>query len=123
MDPATASAGVFSVAKLWAIIAGVCGSIVPILALSDTQKITRRNSFFMALTGSSFSIFVGPAIAEKLSLNSLEYIGALSWIMGATGVYVVRTLLKWLEKRGVKVLDRAVNKVLGPDTTTDKDDE
>jgi hypothetical protein len=112
-DPLTSVATYFSLAKIWSIVSGVCGSIIPILALADKTKISVTNAFFMALTGSSFSIFVGPALAVKLSILSLEGIVALSWIMGATGVFVVRALLKWLDKNGEQVVGRVVDKVIG----------
>jgi hypothetical protein len=108
----------FSIAKLWSIVSGVCGSIIPILALADKTRITIANGFFMALTGSSFSIFVGPWLAEKFGLASIEGIVALSWILGATGVYLVRAVLKWLEQKGVDVIDATVNKALGITTPT-----
>ncbi len=103
----------FSVAKIWSITSGVCGSIIPILALADQTRITVTNAFFMALTGSSFSIFVGPWLAQKLDIISIEGIVALSWIMGASGVYLVRAVLKWLDKRAVNTIDNVVNKALG----------
>lgn len=113
-DPiSTATTTYFSVAKIVSIIAGVCGSIIPILALADKAKISLLNAFFMALTGSSFSIFVGPWLAQKLDINSMEGIVALSWVMGATGVFLVRVVFKWLETRGVGALDTVFVKVVG----------
>jgi hypothetical protein len=115
----------FSVAKIWSIISGVCGSIIPILALADRTKVTLINGFFMALTGSSFSVFVGPWLAQKLEIASIEGIVALSWIMGASGVYLVRAVLRWLDKKAVDTIDRVVNKTLGvsPETKNDNKDE
>jgi hypothetical protein len=113
-EPTTASVlTYFSIAKIWSIVSGVCGSIIPILALADKTKITVTSALFMALTGSSFSIFVGPWLAERLSITTIEGIVALAWIMGASGVYLVRSVLKWLETRGVQAIDGVVNKTLG----------
>jgi hypothetical protein len=111
-EPVTASAGaIFSLAKAWSILAGVCGSIVPILALSDHQKTSFKNALFMAVVGSSFAIFMGPWIAENAGVHSTEGVVALSWALGAVGVYVIRAILKWLDKRGEDVVDQIVQKV------------
>jgi hypothetical protein len=77
----------------------------------------------MALTGSSFSIFVGPWVAQKMDIASIEGIVALSWIMGAGGVYLVRAVLRWLDKKGVQAIDNVVNKALGtqPQRSTDSE--
>jgi hypothetical protein len=112
-EPTTSVITYFSIAKIWSIVSGVCGSVIPILALADKTKITITSALFMALTGSSFSIFVGPWLAEKLSISTIEGIVALAWIMGASGVYLVRSVLKWLETRGVQAIDGVVNKTLG----------
>lgn len=108
----------FSLGKILSIVAGICGSIIPILALADRAKIRMVNAFFMAITGSSFSIFVGPWLALKLEMNSLEGIVALSWFMGASGVFLVRAIFKWLDKRGFDVIDRIANKFIGTDSST-----
>lgn len=113
-EPVTTSvATYFSLVKIWSIVAGVCGSIIPILALADRTRITVVNAFFMALTGSSFSIFVGPWLSEKLGFTSLEGVVALSWIMGASGVFVVRAILKWLENEGTNTINTVVHRVIG----------
>jgi hypothetical protein len=117
----TSVATYFSIAKIWSIVAGVCGSIIPILALADRAKITAINGFFMAITGSNFSIFVGPWLAQKLNVTSLEGVVALSWVMGATGVFVVRALLKWIEDRGGDVLTSLVNRTIGTTLGPEKD--
>lgn len=109
----TSVATYFSLIKIWSIVAGVCGSVIPILALADRTKVTIINGFFMALTGTSFSIFVGPWLSEKLGLVSLEGVIALSWIMGASGVFVVRAFIKWLENEGPNTINTVVNRVLG----------
>ncbi|MNK27655.1 hypothetical protein D3C87_460170 [compost metagenome] len=112
-EPATTSAAIFSVAKAWSILAGVFGSVMPILALSDQKRITFKNALFMAIVGSSFAIFVGPWIALYFGLTSLEAVSALSWLLGATGVYIIRAVLKWLDKRGEEAVGQIVNKVIG----------
>jgi hypothetical protein len=112
-EPVSTVAAYFSLAKVWSIAAGVCGSIIPILALADKRKITMINAFFMALTGSSFSIFVGPALAMRIDLTSLDGIVALSWVLGAIGVFVVRAILNWLENRGEKTIDKVVERIIG----------
>lgn len=109
----TTVATYFSLIKIWSIIAGVCGSIIPILALADRTRITAVNGFFMAITGSSFSIFVGPWLGEKLGFTSLEGIVALSWILGASGVFIVRAFLKWIENNGVNAINSIFNRVAG----------
>lgn len=118
-DPISSLATYFSVAKLWTITASVCGSVIPILALADKTRIRLLNAMFMAITGASFAIFVGPYLAQKLDLTSLEGVVALSWIMGATGVFVVRVVFKWLERRGVSALDTIFNKVTGTSSPTE----
>jgi hypothetical protein len=111
-EPVTASAGaIFTIAKAWSILAGVCGSVVPILALSDHHKTSFKNALFMAIVGSSFAIFMGPWIAENANVQSTEGIVALSWALGAVGVYVIRAVLKWLEKKGEDVVDQIVQRV------------
>jgi hypothetical protein len=122
-EPTTASiATYFSITKLWSITSGVCGSIIPILALADRSKITLTTGFFMALTGSSFSIFVGPYLAQRLDITSIEGIVALSWAMGATGVYIIRAIFKWLDKRALNAIDLAVSKALGVYNPPSQDD-
>lgn len=123
-EPTSASIVTYiSATKLWSIVSGVCGSFIPILALTDKTKISLKNAFFMAVTGSSFSIFVGPWVAEKINLLSLQGIIALSWVMGATGVYLVRAVFNWLDKKGVDAIDKIMNRFIGtasesPKTTT-----
>lgn len=117
-EPVTASvATYFSLIKIWSIVAGVCGSIIPILALADRARITALNGFFMALTGSSFSIFMGPWLGEKLGFSSLEGVVALSWILGATGVFFVRAIIRWIEERGVDAINDVVTRAIGKDRT------
>jgi uncharacterized membrane protein YdcZ (DUF606 family) len=119
-EPLTASiAAYLSAAKIWSIIAGVCGSIIPILALADRTRITLINGFFMALTGSSFSVFVGPWLSQRLDISSIEGTVALSWIMGAGGVYLVRAVLNYLDKRGATTVEALVNKTLGISTPSE----
>lgn len=111
-EPVTTSAGaIFTAAKAWYILAGVCGSIVPILALSDQNKTSFKNALFMAIVGSSFAIFMGPWIADSANVHSTEGVVALSWALGAVGVYVIRAVLKWLDKRGEEAVDQLVQKV------------
>lgn len=112
----------FSIAKIWSIVAGVCGSIIPILALADRTKITAVNGIFMALTGSSFSIFVGPWLGAKLGFTSMEGIVALAWIMGASGVFVVRAFLKWIENEGSNAINTVVHRVIGKNVPVKDDD-
>jgi hypothetical protein len=113
-EPAsTSAAAIFSIVKAWAIIAGVCGSIIPIFALNDGQKTTFKNALFMAVTGSSFAIFLGPWVAEYFGIAKTESLVALSWAMGVVGVYVIRTVLKWIERRGEDAIDDIVHKFTG----------
>lgn len=117
-EPVSASAGaIFSITKAWSIIAGVCGSVIPILALSEEHKTSFKNAVFMAVTGSSFAIFVGPWVGEYLHLTSLEAIVALSWGMGAIGVYVIRAVLRWLDKKGEMAIEKLVGKLTGNQTS------
>lgn len=118
----TSVATYFSIAKIWSIVAGVCGSIIPILALADRTKVTAVNGFFMALTGSSFSIFVGPWLSIKLGFTSVEGVVALSWTMGASGVFVVRAFLKWLESEGSNAINTVVHRVIGKNIPATDDD-
>lgn len=112
-EPVTpVAATVFVVGKAWSILAGVCGSLIPILALSDKTKLSFKNACFMAVTGSSFAIFVGPWFASYTHITSVEGVIALSWTMGAIGVYLIRTVLNWLDKRGIVALDRLTNRVI-----------
>jgi hypothetical protein len=111
-EPVTTSAGaIFTIAKAWTILAGVFGSVVPILALSDQNKTSFKNALFMAIVGSSFAIFMGPWIADNANVHSTEGVVALSWALGAIGVYVIRAVLKWLDKRGEEAVDQLMQKV------------
>ncbi len=112
-EPVTTAVTYFSLIKIWSIVAGVCGSIIPILALADRTRITATNGFFMALTGASFSIFVGPWLGEKLGFTSLEGVIALAWIMGASGVFVVRAFIKWLENEGPNIINNVAIRMIG----------
>jgi hypothetical protein len=114
-EPVTTSAGaIFTVAKAWSILAGVSGSVVPILALSDQNKTSFKNALFMAIVGSSFAIFMGPWIADNANVHSTEGVVALSWALGAVGVYVIRAVLKWIDRRGEEAVDQIVQRVIGP---------
>lgn len=111
-EPVSTSAGaIFTIAKAWSILAGVCGSVVPILALSDQHKTSFKNALFMAVVGSSFAIFMGPWIADNANVHSTEGVVALSWALGAVGVYVIRAILKWLDKKGEDAVDQLMEKV------------
>lgn len=111
-EPVSTSAGaIFTIAKAWSILAGVCGSVVPILALSDQNKTSFKNALFMAIVGSSFAIFMGPWIADNANVHSTEGVVALSWALGAVGVYVIRAVLKWLDKKGENAVDQLMQKV------------
>ncbi|MDF2435474.1 MAG: hypothetical protein JWP44_5105 [Mucilaginibacter sp.] len=109
----TSAAAFFSMTKVWSIFASVCGSIIPVMALSDKHKVSVRGSLFMAATGSSFAIFVGPWAAVYFNINSIEAIAGLSWTMGVVGVYLIRAVLKWLDTKGVSAVDRLFSKVTG----------
>lgn len=119
-EPVTTSAGAFFSIKAWSILAGVCGSVVPILALSDQQKISFKNALFMAVVGSSFAIFMGPWIAIEAGIKSTQGIVALSWALGAVGVYVIRAVLKWLDKKGENAIGQLVEKVTAGTVKQDK---
>jgi hypothetical protein len=120
-EPVTTSAGaIFTVAKAWSILAGVSGSVVPILALSDQNKTSFKNALFMAIVGSSFAIFMGPWIADNANVHSTEGVVALSWALGAVGVYVIRAVLRWIDKRGEDAVDQIVNRVIGGDSRDDE---
>lgn len=111
-EPVSTSAGaIFTIAKAWSILAGVCGSVVPILALSDQNKTSFKNALFMAIVGSSFAIFMGPWIADNANVHSTEGVVALSWALGAVGVYVIRAVLKWLDNKGENAVDQLMQKV------------
>jgi hypothetical protein len=120
-EPVTTSAGaIFTIAKAWSILAGVSGSVVPILALSDQNKTSFKNALFMAIVGSSFAIFMGPWIADNANVHSTEGVVALSWALGAVGVYVIRAVLRWIDKRGEDAVDQIVNRVIGGDSRDDE---
>jgi hypothetical protein len=106
----TALATVLSAAKLWSVIASFAGSIVPILAVSDRTKISWKNTIISAIVGTSFAVFVGPILCDYLNLKTPEAISALSWIMGGTGVHLIRAIILWIDDRGSLALDRLVNK-------------
>jgi hypothetical protein len=113
-EPASTSVvAIFSVTKAWSILASVCGSIIPVMALSDEHKIGIRNVIFMAVTGSSFAIFMGPWAAQYVGLTSIESLAGLSWTMGVIGVFLIKAVLRWLDRRGVDVIDRVFSKVTG----------
>lgn len=113
-EPAsTSAAAIFSIVKAWTILAGVCGSIIPIFALNDEQKTSFKNALFMAVSGSSFAIFLGPWVADYFGIVKTESLVALSWAMGVVGVYVIRTVIRWIEKRGEAALDDMVHKFTG----------
>lgn len=119
-EPTTTSAAAFfSATKVWSIIASVCGSVIPVIALSDKNKVSLKNAMFMAATGSSFAIFVGPWVAMYLELQALEAIAGLSWTMGVIGVYLIRAVLQWLESRGVSAVDRLFSKVTGTESASE----
>lgn len=119
-EPATTSAAAFfSVSKVWSILASVCGSVIPVMALSEKHKVSLKNSLFMAASGSSFAIFVGPWIAEYFEITSLEGIAGLSWTLGVIGVYVIKAVLRWLDTKGVYVLDWLFSRVTGADPIND----
>lgn len=111
--PEPTTAALISSVKAWSILAALCGSVIPILALSEKKKTSIRNASFMALTGGSFSIFVGPWLALYLNFQSIEAIVALSWGLGVVGVYAIRAILNWLERRGEQTIDNVVRKVTG----------
>lgn len=112
VEPTSSAVTFLSVAKAWMVLASVFGSLIPILALSDTKEISFKQAVFMAVVGCSFAIFVGPWFASKIGFYSLDAIVALSWVMGASGVFIVRAVLKWLDRRGVSAIDRIFDKVV-----------
>lgn len=124
-DIATSSATVTAAAdtafKLWSLCASIAGSIIPLLALSEKKKISLRHAAMSATVGASFAIFVGPFIAQKFGFTTPEASSALSWILGGTGVYLVRAIITWLEERAVGAIDRAVSKLI--DTLPGEDEE
>lgn len=113
-EPVSASAGaIFTITKAWSILAGVSGSVVPILALSDQNKTSFKNALFMAIVGSSFAVFIGPWIADYLNIHSTEGVVGLAWVLGAIGVYVIRAILKWLDNKGEDAVDQIAQKISG----------
>jgi len=106
----TALAAAITAAKFWSFLASFAGSIVPILAISNERKISIRNAVISAIVGTSFAVFIGPIICDYLNLKTAEAIAALSWIMGGTGVHIIRAVILWIDNRGSEALDRLVNK-------------
>ncbi|HXP50926.1 MAG TPA: hypothetical protein VN922_13275 [Bacteroidia bacterium] len=112
-EPATSTAAIAVAAiKLWSLIASVAGSAIPLLALSDKKKITLRSAAVSAAVGSSFAIFLGPWLAQKLDFTTPESLSALSWVLGGTGVYIVRAVITWLDEKGVGAIDRVVDRLI-----------
>lgn len=99
--------------KAWSVLAGVCGSLVPILIFSDKRKTTFKQALFMAIIGCSFSTFMGPWIADRFSLTGPDAIIALSWFLGVIGVYIIRAGLHWIERRGDHIFDNLFGKLTG----------
>jgi hypothetical protein len=112
-EPASSTAAVAVAAfKLWSLIASVAGSAIPLLALSDKKKISLKSAAISAAVGSSFAIFLGPWLAQKLDFTTQESLSALSWVLGGTGVYIVRAVITWLDERAVGAIDRLVDKLI-----------
>ena len=121
-EPVSALLTYFSLAKIWGIITGICGSVIPLLALSDKTKMDPKKGLFLAIAGSSFAIFVGPEAVHFFNVTSLEGISALSWTMGAIGVFVIRAVLNWIDERGPKLLDAIFSKLSGVSVKNDSND-
>ena len=62
----------FSVGKIWGIVTGICGSVIPLMALSDKTKIDPKKGLFLAISGASFAIFVGPEAVNYWNVTSLK---------------------------------------------------
>lgn len=126
-EPATSLLAFFSISKIWSIIASVCGSIIPVMALAD-NKVKFKGALFMAISGSSFAIFIGPWIADYFQVRAIESIAGLCWVLGAVGVYVIRAILGWLDSRGILAIDRIFSRAIGEElsenssTRSDRDD-
>ena len=120
-EPVTTLITYFSISRIWGIIAGICGSVIPLMALSDKTKIEPKRGVFIGLCGASFAIFIGPEVVNYLNVTSLEGISALSWFMGATGIYVIRAVLSWIDEKGPNILDALFSKLTGVDVKNDTD--
>lgn len=118
MSEPTSTVVFLSITKGWSVLASIAGSVVPILSLSEKRKTNFRNAMFMAISGSSFAIFIGPWIAQYFNITTVEALSAMSWVMGATGVYLVRAAISWIETRGPDAIDSVISRVfaavLGP---------
>lgn len=124
MEPiTTTSAGVSGGVKLWSILSAVCGSVVPILALSDKQKVGFQKALLMAFIGSSFAIFVAPWTARFFEVNTQEGLAALSWIMGATGVFIIKVLYKWMDTHGDSLITGLFDRIFGKSTQSSEKSE
>ena len=114
MEPASISTGAaVSIMKFWSILSAVCGSVVPIIALSNDEKVGFKKALLMAFTGSSFAIFLAPWIARGIGISGAEGFAALCWIMGATGVFITKILYKWLDNRGDELVTSIFERVFG----------
>lgn len=106
----TLIATVLTAAKFWSFVASFAGSIVPILAVSDRKKVSLRSTIISAIVGTSFAVFIGPLLCNYFDFKTPEAVAALSWIMGGTGVHIIRALILWIDSRGTEAIDKLVNK-------------
>lgn len=103
-------AAALTTTKLWSIIASFAGSIVPILAISDQKKITFRTAVISAIVGTSFAVFIGPIICNYFNFTTPESISAISWVLGGSGIHILRAIILWIDNKGSEAIDRLVNK-------------
>lgn len=73
------------------------------------------------VVGSTSGAFLAPVLAEKFGLTSLASQNTCYFLLGATGVLLMQTILRFVKRRGDDVMEtvifRGLNRVL-PEKTT-----
>lgn len=96
--------------------AAILGALTSAL-LSDSPS--WRTRIIIAVTGLSFSVFVGPALVEWLDITSLQMAGAVCYGCGVVGNLIVISFLTWVRQHNI--IDMVMDRVTLKKSDSDKD--
>ncbi len=88
------------------LVAAMLGALTSAL-LSDSPSWRTRT--IIAITGLSFSIFIGPAVVEWCGITSLQMAGAICYGCGVVGNLIVISFLSWVRQHNI--VDMLIDRV------------
>ncbi|MEN4903979.1 hypothetical protein [Luteimonas sp. TWI1416] len=99
--------------QLWIVLAGVSGALLPLI-LDDTPS--RHRAMVRVTCGALVAVFVGPALNERFFAGAGAHLQAgIAFLVGCFGLQATAILQRLLHRRGDRMAERLVERVVGRD--------